>query len=84
MVPPLDELCKSHEEEVLDEDVEDEDEEGSYHSHLETLIQNLLREAKDKGKGWVSRPSSDHTELAFKKVGWNFPVCVFLLYKPSH
>lgn len=69
MVPPLDELCKTHEEEVADEDVEEEDEENSYHAHLERLIQNLLKEAKDKGKGWVSRPSSDHTELAFKKVG---------------
>uniref|UniRef100_A0A3Q3A972 StAR-related lipid transfer protein 13 n=1 Tax=Kryptolebias marmoratus TaxID=37003 RepID=A0A3Q3A972_KRYMA len=74
MVPPLDELCKTHEEEVADEDAEEEDEEGSYHAHLERLIQNLLKEAKDKGKGWVSRPSSDHTELAFKKVGDGNPL----------
>lgn len=67
MVPPLDELCKAHEEEV-DDDVEEEDEEGSYHAHLERLIQSLLGEAKDKSKGWVSRPTPDHTELAFKKV----------------
>lgn len=67
MVPPLDELCKAHEEEV-DEDVEEEDEEGSYHAHLERLVQSLLEEAKDKSKGWVSRPTTDHTELAFKKV----------------
>lgn len=67
MVPPLDELCKSHEEEV-DEEEEEEDEEGSYHAHLERLVQNLLEEAKDKSKGWVSRPTPDHTELAFKKV----------------
>lgn len=67
MVPPLDELCKAHEEEV-DEDVEEEDEDGSYHVHLERLVQNLLEEAKDKSKGWVSRPTGDHAELAFKKV----------------
>lgn len=68
MVPPLDELCKAHEEEV-DEDVEEEDEEGSYHAHLERLVQSLLEEAKDKSKGWVSRPTNEtHTELAFKKV----------------
>lgn len=67
MVPPLDELCKSHEEEV-DEDEEEEDEEGSYHAHLERLVQNLLEEAKDKSRGWVSRSTTDHTELAFKKV----------------
>lgn len=69
MVPPLDELGKAHDEEV-DVDVEEEDEEGSYHAHLERLFQNLLEEAKDKSKGWVSRPTTgDHTELASKKVG---------------
>lgn len=67
MVPPLDELCKPHEEEV-DEEEEEEDDEGSYHAHLETLIQNLLKEAKDKSKSWVSRSVADHTEVTFKKV----------------
>lgn len=67
MAPPLDELGKVHEEEV-DEDVEEEDEEGSYHAHLDQLVQNLLEEAKDKSKGWVARPTTDHTELAYKKV----------------
>lgn len=67
MVPPLDELCKTHEEEAVEE-VEDEDEEGSYHAHLEGLIQNLLKEAKDKSKAWVSRSFSDNTEIASKKV----------------
>uniref|UniRef100_A0A8C6NT53 StAR-related lipid transfer protein 13 n=1 Tax=Nothobranchius furzeri TaxID=105023 RepID=A0A8C6NT53_NOTFU len=41
---------------------------------LESLIQSLLKEAKDKGKSWMSRPSSDHTELAFKKVGDGNPL----------
>lgn len=69
MVPPLDELGKAQDEEV-DVDVEEEDEEGSYHAHLERLFQNLLEEAKDKSKGWVTRPTNaDHTELASKKVG---------------
>lgn len=67
MVPPLDELCKAHEEEVEDDEVED-DEEGSYHTHLEGLVQSLLEEARDKSKGWVSRSATDHTELACKKV----------------
>lgn len=67
MVPPLDELCKAHKEEVEDDEVED-DEEGSYHAHLERLVQSLLEEARDKSKGWVSRSATDHTELAFKKV----------------
>uniref|UniRef100_A0A665VYX9 StAR-related lipid transfer protein 13 n=1 Tax=Echeneis naucrates TaxID=173247 RepID=A0A665VYX9_ECHNA len=60
MVPPLDELCK--------------DEEGSYHAHLDSLVQNLLKEARDKSKGWVSRSTTDHTELAFKKVGDGNPL----------
>lgn len=67
MVPPLDELCKAHEEEV-DEEEEEEDEEGSYYAHLESLVQNLLKEAKDKSKSWVSRSTTDNAELAFKKV----------------
>lgn len=66
MVPPLEELGKAAEDE-LEEDVE-EHEEGSYYSHLERLSQNLQEEAKDKSKGWVSRPAPDHTELAYKKV----------------
>ncbi|MEQ2159864.1 StAR- lipid transfer protein 13 [Goodea atripinnis] len=69
MVPPLEELCKVQEEEDGNEEVEEEDEEASYNAHIEGLIQNLLKEAKDKSKGWVSRLSSDNTELAFKKVG---------------
>uniref|UniRef100_UPI003AAC4A47 stAR-related lipid transfer protein 13-like isoform X2 n=1 Tax=Centroberyx gerrardi TaxID=166262 RepID=UPI003AAC4A47 len=60
---PLDELCKAHEEE-----------EGSYHAHLEGLVQSLLKEAKDKSKGWVSRSTTDHTELASKKVGDGNPL----------
>uniref|UniRef100_A0A7N8WL36 StAR-related lipid transfer protein 13 n=1 Tax=Mastacembelus armatus TaxID=205130 RepID=A0A7N8WL36_9TELE len=87
MVPPLDELCKAHEEEV-DEDEEEEDEEGSYHAHLESLVQNLLKEAKDKSKVWVSRSTTDHTELAFKKVEDSNPlrrwrVCLEVSANPS-
>ncbi|XP_038134706.1 stAR-related lipid transfer protein 13 isoform X3 [Cyprinodon tularosa] len=76
MVPPLEELCKVQEEEDVDEEVEEEeeDEEASYNAHIERLIQNLLKEAKDKSKGWVSRSSSDNTELAFKKVGDGNPL----------
>uniref|UniRef100_A0A671X7T3 StAR related lipid transfer domain containing 13a n=1 Tax=Sparus aurata TaxID=8175 RepID=A0A671X7T3_SPAAU len=87
MVPPLDELCKAHEEEVEDDEVED-DEEGSYHAHLERLVQSLLEEARDKSKGWVSRSATDHTELAFKKVGDGNPlrrwrVCIEVSANPN-
>nr|XP_043897577.1 stAR-related lipid transfer protein 13 isoform X3 [Solea senegalensis] len=74
MVPPLDELCKSHEEEVDECEEEEEEEEGSYHAHIERLVQKLLKEAKDKSKGWVSRSTADNTELAFKKVGDGNPL----------
>ncbi|XP_072301980.1 stAR-related lipid transfer protein 13 isoform X2 [Eucyclogobius newberryi] len=73
LAPPLDELGKVHDEEG-DEDDEEEDEEGSYHTHVENLIQKLLKEAKDKSKGWMSRPITDHTEVAFKKVGDGNPL----------
>ncbi|KAK5887625.1 hypothetical protein CesoFtcFv8_016216 [Champsocephalus esox] len=87
MVPPLEELCKAHMEEV-DEDEEEEEEEGSYHAHIEKLVQNLLEEAKDKSKGWVSRSTSDNTELAVKKVGDGNPlrrwrVCVEVSAAPT-
>ncbi|XP_054611306.1 stAR-related lipid transfer protein 13 isoform X2 [Dunckerocampus dactyliophorus] len=81
LVPPLEELGKVREEdmdedeevEVVDEE-EEEFEEGSYHAHLERLVQNLLKEAKDKSKGWVSRPAIEHTEVASKKVGDGNPL----------
>lgn len=75
LAPPLDELCKQQQqqqqllqEEDEEEDMEEEEEEGSYHSQVEILIQNLLKEARDKTKCWVSRPNVDNTELAFRKV----------------
>ncbi|XP_069496871.1 stAR-related lipid transfer protein 13 isoform X2 [Ambystoma mexicanum] len=51
-----------------------EEEEGTYHTYLEGLIQGLLKEAKDKFKGWVSCPSIDSAELTYKKVGDENPL----------
>ncbi|KAG5837511.1 hypothetical protein ANANG_G00240050 [Anguilla anguilla] len=56
--PTLEELCKQ-----LEED------DGSYLTHTDGLVQGLLKEARDRSKGWVSRPSTDSTELSYKKVG---------------
>uniref|UniRef100_A0A8K9XVZ6 StAR-related lipid transfer protein 13 n=1 Tax=Oncorhynchus mykiss TaxID=8022 RepID=A0A8K9XVZ6_ONCMY len=86
LAPPLDELRKTHDEE--DEEEEEEEEEGSYHTHMEGLVQGLLKEARDNSKGWVSRATTDHTELACKKVGDGNPlrrwrVCVEVCAKPS-
>ncbi|KAJ8412481.1 hypothetical protein AAFF_G00128170 [Aldrovandia affinis] len=62
-VPSLEELCKQLEEEG-----------GSYHTHLEGLVQNLLREARDKSKSWMTCSTSDSTELFYKKVGDGNPL----------
>uniref|UniRef100_A0A674A5Q9 StAR-related lipid transfer protein 13-like n=1 Tax=Salmo trutta TaxID=8032 RepID=A0A674A5Q9_SALTR len=67
---------------------EEEEEEGSYHTHMEGLVQGLLKEARDSSKGWVSRATSDHTELACKKVGDGNPlrrwrVCLEVCATPS-
>ncbi|CAL8363257.1 unnamed protein product [Lota lota] len=84
LAPPLEELCKAQQEEPEEEEEEVEveeaeedgeaDEEGSYCAHMEGLIQGLLREARDKSKGWVTRSTAEHTELASKKVGDGNPV----------
>lgn len=73
MAPPLDELCKAHEEEVEEDVEEEEEEDGSYRAHLERLVQSLLEEARDKSKGWASRSAADGAELAFKKVCRRIP-----------
>uniref|UniRef100_A0A8K9V141 StAR-related lipid transfer (START) domain containing 13a n=1 Tax=Oncorhynchus mykiss TaxID=8022 RepID=A0A8K9V141_ONCMY len=65
LAPPLNDLCKTYEE---------EEEEGSYHTLMEGLVRGLLKEARDNSKGWVSRASTDHTELAFKKVADGNPL----------
>lgn len=45
-----------------------EDSGATFHTYLEHLVQGLQKEAKEKFKGWVTCPSTDSTELAFKKV----------------
>ncbi|XP_069061653.1 stAR-related lipid transfer protein 13 isoform X2 [Pleurodeles waltl] len=51
-----------------------EEEGGTYHTYLEGLIQGLLKEAKEKFKGWVSCPSINNAELTYKKVGDENPL----------
>lgn len=55
--PTIDELCKQL-----------EDDDGTYQTHMEGRLQNLLKEAREKSKCWVSCSSSDNTELYYKKV----------------
>ncbi|XP_066555846.1 stAR-related lipid transfer protein 13 isoform X1 [Amia ocellicauda] len=61
--PTLEELSKQ-----LEED------DGTYQTHMENLTQSLLKEAREKSKGWVSCSSTDNTELSFKKVGDGSPL----------
>uniref|UniRef100_A0A8C1VTU5 StAR-related lipid transfer protein 13 n=1 Tax=Cyprinus carpio TaxID=7962 RepID=A0A8C1VTU5_CYPCA len=48
--------------------------ESTCRSYLESLIQNLMKETKDKTKGWVTRSNVDNTEISFKKVGDGTPL----------
>ncbi|XP_009905353.1 stAR-related lipid transfer protein 13 isoform X1 [Dryobates pubescens] len=61
--PTLDELGKQMDEEG-----------GNYQMYLESLMQNLQKEAKEKFKGWVTCSSMENTELAYKKVGDGNPL----------
>uniref|UniRef100_A0A673C9Q5 StAR-related lipid transfer protein 13 n=1 Tax=Sphaeramia orbicularis TaxID=375764 RepID=A0A673C9Q5_9TELE len=61
--PTIDELCKQL-----------EDDDGTYQTHIEARLQNLLKEAREKSKYWVSCSSSDNTELCCKKVGDGNPL----------
>ncbi|XP_040902583.1 stAR-related lipid transfer protein 13 isoform X2 [Toxotes jaculatrix] len=61
--PTIDELCKQL-----------EDDDGTYQTHMEGRLQNLLKEAREKSKYWVSCSSSDNTELYYKKVGDGNPL----------
>ncbi|KAJ8256456.1 hypothetical protein COCON_G00186080 [Conger conger] len=47
---------------------------GAYHTHTDGLVQRLLKEARDKSKGWASCSSTDNTELSYKKVGDGNPL----------
>lgn len=56
--PTIGELCKQL-----------EDDDGTYQTHMDGRLQNLLKEAREKSKYWISCSSSDNTELYCKKVG---------------
>ncbi|XP_064361010.1 stAR-related lipid transfer protein 13 isoform X2 [Dromaius novaehollandiae] len=61
--PTLEELGKQVDEEG-----------GNYQMYLESLVQTLQKEAKEKFKGWVTCSSLENTELAYKKVGDGNPL----------
>ncbi|XP_033865323.3 stAR-related lipid transfer protein 13-like isoform X3 [Acipenser ruthenus] len=51
-----------------------EEDSGTYQMYLENLTQALLKEAREKSKGWVTCSSAENTELAYKKVGDGNPL----------
>uniref|UniRef100_A0A4W4FTP9 StAR-related lipid transfer (START) domain containing 13b n=1 Tax=Electrophorus electricus TaxID=8005 RepID=A0A4W4FTP9_ELEEL len=53
---------------------DEEQEEGSWHAHFDARIHSLLKEAREKAKGWMTCQSSDNTELSCKKVGDGNPL----------
>ncbi|XP_060090690.1 stAR-related lipid transfer protein 13 isoform X2 [Heteronotia binoei] len=61
--PTLEELGKQMDEEG-----------GNYQAYLESVVQNLCKEAKEKFKGWVTCSSIENTDLSYKKVGDGNPL----------
>ncbi|KAK9402358.1 stAR-related lipid transfer protein 13 [Crotalus adamanteus] len=51
-----------------------DEENGNYQTYIESLIQNLCKDAKDKFKGWVTCSSIENTDLCYKKVGDGNPL----------
>jgi len=60
--PTIEELCKQQHQEEEGED------EGSWPAFIEARLQGLLKESREKAKGWVSCQSTGNTELSYKKV----------------
>ncbi|XP_048838732.1 stAR-related lipid transfer protein 13 isoform X2 [Brienomyrus brachyistius] len=62
-LPTVEELCGPR-----------EGSEAYCQGRMEILLQELLREARDRSKAWVSCPSSDGAELSYRKVGDGNPL----------
>lgn len=77
LAPSIDELCKRKPQQ---DEEEEEEVESSYHSYLENQIQNLIKDSKDRNKGWVTRANVDNTEVSFKKVRIYY-ICDQYLYE---
>ncbi|XP_074651788.1 rho GTPase-activating protein 7-like isoform X2 [Tubulanus polymorphus] len=59
----LEELCKTL-----------SDGKPNYPSYIESCIQGVLKESREKFKGWVSIPSETDVDLSYKKVGDGHPL----------
>ncbi|XP_045076221.1 stAR-related lipid transfer protein 13-like isoform X2 [Coregonus clupeaformis] len=80
--PTLKELCRQQEEDDVSYQTEtslsqthtETRPHNLYQSYIESRLQELLKEAREKAKCWVSCTSSDNTELYCKKVGDGNPL----------
>ncbi|XP_038817273.1 stAR-related lipid transfer protein 13-like isoform X1 [Salvelinus namaycush] len=80
--PTLEDLCRQQEEDEASYQTEarpcqthsETRPQNLYQSYVESRLQELLKEAREKAKGWVSCTSSDNTELYCKKVGDGNPL----------
>lgn len=80
--PTLEELCRQQEEDDVSYQTEARPcqthseirPQNLYQSYIESRLQELLKEVREKAKGWVSCTSSDNTELYCKKVGDGNPL----------
>ncbi|XP_078685026.1 rho GTPase-activating protein 7-like isoform X2 [Branchiostoma floridae x Branchiostoma belcheri] len=50
------------------------DESSDWHNYIENCIQGLLKESRDKFRGWVSVSCPNDVELTYKKVGDGHPL----------
>ncbi|XP_051963188.1 stAR-related lipid transfer protein 13-like isoform X2 [Xyrauchen texanus] len=66
--PTIEELCKQQHQEEEGED------KGSWPTFMKARLQGLLKDAREKAKGWVSCQSMGNTELSYKKVGDGNPL----------
>ncbi|KAM9453956.1 stAR-related lipid transfer protein 13-like isoform 2-T2 [Salvelinus alpinus] len=80
--PTLEDLCRQQEEDDASYQTEarpcqthsETRPQNLYQNYIESRLQELLKEAREKAKGWVSCTSSDNTELYCKKVGDGNPL----------
>lgn len=49
-----------------------EEEQEERRNKLQQSTQLLLKEAREKSRGWESHPAPEHVDLAFKKVNQTY------------
>ncbi|XP_019118808.2 rho GTPase-activating protein 7 [Larimichthys crocea] len=71
---PEDTLCEEGGGPVSHGQSGGEEEQEERRSKLQLSTQHLLKEAREKSRGWENHPAPEHVELAFKKMDDGFPL----------